>query len=247
MERTRELNWDGLSNVRDLGGLPVAEGGTTKFHQVVRSDHPSKATHKGWEEMWAYGIRTVISFETANLPPVRHLQENPPLGLPSSVAGIKSIRMPVQDASDAEYMRAWAETRLWGTPLFFRDALEKWPGYYADILNAIAAAEGGVLIHCVRGHDRTGVVAALLLSLIGAEKETLIRDYMYDSPRFAVAAPDAQQAVHTALKSAGTSLEEAFEAISSPATVATLIGAGLTPDTIDALQNKLVGAPPAQH
>jgi protein-tyrosine phosphatase len=245
METTRELNWDGLSNVRDLGGLPLGKGRTTKFHQVVRSDHPSKANLKGWQEMWDYGIRTVISFETVNLPPVLHVRENPPLGMPSHVAGIKTIRMPVQDASDAEYMRAWAETRLWGTPLFFRDALEKWPGYYADILNAIAAAEGGVLIHCVRDHDRTGVVAALLLTLIGAEKETVIRDYMYDSPRFAVAAPDAHQAVHTALESAGTSLEEAFEVISSPATVANLIGAGLTPDTIEALQNKLLGAPRA--
>jgi Tyrosine phosphatase family len=93
METKRELDWDGLSNVRDIGGLPLADGRTTKFRQVVRSDHPSKTNLKGSQEMWDYGIRTVISFEIANLPPGLHTQENPPLGMPTHVTGIKTIRM----------------------------------------------------------------------------------------------------------------------------------------------------------
>lgn len=166
MEETRELGWDGLMNVRDLGGLPLADGRRTRFRQVVRSDHPSKATSKGWEAVRDYGIQTVISFETINLSDARNLQENPPLCAPDFVREIRHLRLPVQDASDAEYMRTWADTGLWGTPLFFSDALNKWPGYYVDILNAIAEADGPVLIHCGRGHDRTGIVTALLLSLM---------------------------------------------------------------------------------
>ncbi|PYI64319.1 hypothetical protein CVV68_22265 [Arthrobacter livingstonensis] len=95
MDSTRELAWDGLMNVRDLGGLPMANGRVTKFHQVVRSG---------------------------------------------------------------------------------RDAMQKWPGFYVEVLAAFADAEGTVHIHCGRGHDRTGIVAALLLSLIGVPHEAVIRD-----------------------------------------------------------------------
>ena len=240
MDSTRELAWDGLVNVRDLGGLPVANGRRTKFHQVVRSDHPSRATLNGWEAIRGYGIRTVISFETINLSPERNAQENPPLCAPEFVAGIRHLRLPVQDASDREYMRAWADTGLWGTPLFFGDALQKWPDFYVDILNAIADAEGTVLLHCGRGHDRTGIVVALLLSLIGVPNEAVILDYMHDSVQFASAAPDAHANVHSALESAALTLEETFEVISSPDTVKSLRDAGLTQRTIETLRRKLI-------
>ena len=35
-----------------------------------------------------------------------------------------------------------------------------------------------VLFHCFAGRDRVGVIAALLLDLLGFSKETIIRDYM---------------------------------------------------------------------
>jgi hypothetical protein len=236
---TRDLDWAGLSNARDLGGLPLANGARTKFGRVVRSDHPSKATSAGWEAIWNYGIRTIISLQTAGLQPDRNAQENPYLGLPDHLK-VTALRLPVQDAADTEYMQAWADTGLWGTPLFFRDALAKWPGYYVEILNAIASTQGGVLLHCVRGHDRTGIVVALLLSLIGTRPEAVIDDYMHDSARFALAAPDAHQTVHEALKAAGATLEAEFSALNSTTVLERLMEAGLSAETIHALRKKLM-------
>ena len=37
---SRVLTWDGCLNVRDLGGLPTEDGGTTRFGAVVRGDNP---------------------------------------------------------------------------------------------------------------------------------------------------------------------------------------------------------------
>jgi len=34
----RNLTWDGCLNIRDLGGLPTAEGGATRFGVIVRAD-----------------------------------------------------------------------------------------------------------------------------------------------------------------------------------------------------------------
>jgi protein-tyrosine phosphatase len=45
------------------------------------------------------------------------------------------------------------------------------------IFAAIAGAEGPVLFHCFAGKDRTGLVAAMILSLAGVEPEAIGADY----------------------------------------------------------------------
>jgi protein-tyrosine phosphatase len=48
----------------------------------------------------------------------------------------------------------------------------------AEIMGAIAVAPtGGVLIHCAAGKDRTGMIVALLLDLIGVPRELIADDY----------------------------------------------------------------------
>ena len=76
-----------------------------------------------------------------------------------------SRRVPVEDGRDQEFMNIWARTGLWGTPLYFADALRRWPNLYGAALTAVAESEGTVLIHCGRGQDRTGILSMLLLAL----------------------------------------------------------------------------------
>ena len=59
---------------------------------------------------------------------------------------------------------------LWCTPLYYRDALKRWPERHAAAISAIARAQpGGVLIHCKRGVDRTGIMTLLLLAAVGVD------------------------------------------------------------------------------
>lgn len=51
-------------------------------------------------------------------------------------------------------------------------------GYLVAAVEAIAAGEGPVLVHCAAGKDRTGVTIALVLSLLGVEREAIVRDYV---------------------------------------------------------------------
>jgi protein-tyrosine phosphatase len=49
----------------------------------------------------------------------------------------------------------------------------------ANVVAMIAAVAGQpVLLHCAAGKDRTGVVSALLLSLLGVGREAIVDDYM---------------------------------------------------------------------
>ena len=51
------------------------------------------------------------------------------------------------------------------------------PQAFREVFQTFAEAEGCVLFHCFAGKDRTGVVAAMLLSLAGVASEHIAADY----------------------------------------------------------------------
>ncbi len=172
MTLNRVLAWDGCNNVRDLGGLNASNGYKTRWGAVVRSDHPAKLTADGWSQLYEHGIRTIISLRTHGLVEEDYLDTTPRL------AGVTSIEAAIEDFTDADFIKQWVETDLWCTPLYFHDALQRWPERHVAVIRAIAQAQpGGVLFHCKRGHDRTGIIALLLLALAGVSHDDIVSDY----------------------------------------------------------------------
>jgi protein-tyrosine phosphatase len=172
MALNRLLTWDGCNNVRDLGGLNTSDGRKTRWGAVVRSDHPAKLTANGWSALYAHGIRTIISLRTHGLVEKDYLDTTPRL------ADITAIDAAIEDFTDAEFIKQWVDTDLWSTPLYYRDALNRWPERHVNVIRAIARARpGGVLFHCKRGHDRTGIIALLVLALAGVSPEDILADY----------------------------------------------------------------------
>jgi protein tyrosine/serine phosphatase len=56
--------------------------------------------------------------------------------------------------------------------------LDHYPDAITEVMRAIVAArEGGIVIHCHSGTDRTGIITALLLSLAGVPVEVIADDY----------------------------------------------------------------------
>lgn len=172
MTLNRILTWDGCNNVRDLGGLNTSTGHKTRWGAAVRSDHPAKLTANGWSQLYAHGIRTIISLRTHGLVEEDYLDTTPRL------ADITNIEIAIEDFTDTEFIKQWVDTDLWCTPLYYRDALQRWPERHAATIRAIAQAQpGGVLFHCKRGYDRTGIIALLLLALAGVSPEDIVADY----------------------------------------------------------------------
>lgn len=169
--KKRVLVWDGCTNVRDLGGLSTCDGHTTRWRAIIRSDSPARLTAAGWSALYAYGIRTIITLRTYGM-----LEDE--LNFSLRYSDIETVQAAIEDITDKEFLQQWAATNLWGTPLYFKDALRRWPERHAAVISAIARAQpGGVLFHCVRGHDRTGIIALLLLTLVGVTPDDIIADY----------------------------------------------------------------------
>jgi protein tyrosine/serine phosphatase len=167
----RILVWDGCTNIRDLGGLSTSDGHMTRWGTVVRSDTPAKLTEAGWSALYAYGIRTIVTLHTIG-------KKEEELDVAPPYPDIKTIRIAIEDITDREFLEKWAATDLWCTPLYYQDALRRWPHRHAVVIPAIAQAQtGGVLFHCIRGNDRTGIIALLLLALVGVTTDEIIADY----------------------------------------------------------------------
>jgi len=167
----RILLCEGCTNVRDLGGLRTCDGRMTLWRSVVRSDTPAKLTGAGWSTLYAYGIRTILTLRT-------HGMVEDELDVTPPYPDLAVVQVAIEDVTDKEFVRQWASTELWSTPLYYQDALRRWPERHAAAISAIAKAQpGGVLFHCVRGHDRTGIIALLLLALAGVTPEDMLADY----------------------------------------------------------------------
>ena len=169
--KKRVLAWDGCSNVRDLGGLRTCDDRITRWGTIIRSDNPARLTEAGWSALYAYGIRTIITLRTVGMA------ENE-LNFTPRYSDIATVQAAIEDITDREFVQKWAATDLWSTPLYYQDALRRWPERHAAAISAITQAQpGGVLFHCIRGNDRTGIIALLLLALAGVTPEEMITDY----------------------------------------------------------------------
>lgn len=180
---SRDLAWDGCLNVRDLGGLPTRDGGETRFGAIVRADSVRQLSSEGWRALAEHGVRTVIDLRSD-----RELLDDPPADV-----RVRVLHVPMMKASDEELEAIDTEmdaavAAAPDTPTKTRDVylifLDRFAANVAAAVRAVAEApEGGVVVHCAGGKDRTGILVALMLDLAGVDAETIAADYALSAER----------------------------------------------------------------
>lgn len=167
----RRLRFDLAWNVRDLGGYTGADGRTVKWGRLIRADSLSRLKEPDLDRLRALGIRTVIDLRTDG---------------EISTEG----RVPLDDGS-VEYHQVSLLTTLWDPATYVpEDGPEAFlVARYLEMLDDPAEAMGTVLshvvspashplvFHCAGGKDRTGIVAALALGLLGVGLDDIAADY----------------------------------------------------------------------
>jgi hypothetical protein len=233
----RDLGWKGTYNSRDLGGLPVA-GGVTRWGAIVRSDSLQGLEQRGWEEVEAHGIRTVID-----------LRNEGEIGADAAPrpGSIETVNIPLDVTEDREFWEVWGSGPQFATPLYYRPHLERFPERSAEVVRAIArAAPGGVAFHCQGGRDRAGQIALLVLALAGAEPEEVAADYALSDERLrplylSRGEEDEGPKIAAFLREQGTTATELIvEMLTAFDVEAALRVAGLGDEDVAALRRRLV-------
>jgi protein-tyrosine phosphatase len=168
------LRWEGCLNVRDLGGHPTEDGGVTRHRVVVRADAIRQLSDAGWAQLVDYGVKRIVDLRFND-----EREADPPRELP-----VELVHLPLLGhALDPDY---WdylnhhldnAEDAAAYLRFSYDDFLERFAPNFAATLRAVATAPGTVLVHCMGGKDRTGLVVALLLRLAGVSRDRIDEDY----------------------------------------------------------------------
>jgi len=163
----RHIPLEGAVNFRDLGGYRTGDGRTIRWRSLFRADDLSRLSRPDRAVVRTLGIATVLDLR--------------------SRAEVESERFPV-DEIPVGFHHLPLTSDL---PPF--DAFRSGPGWFAGHYLDIARQSGDqigraigivaqpechpVIVHCAAGKDRTGVLVAVLLALLGVPDETVADDY----------------------------------------------------------------------
>lgn len=172
--RERHLAWDGCANVRDLGGHPTEDGGETAFGAVVRADSVRRLSAAGWRQLVGYGIERIVDLRFQD-----ELEADPPATIPVEVVHVPVLPDPASaDWPEIEAVGDAAPDNASSTTAVYLEFLDRYGEGFARAVSAVAGAPpGGVLVHCMAGKDRTGLVSALLLRVAGVSIVDVAADY----------------------------------------------------------------------
>ena len=177
----RRVELDGPSNFRDLGGLPVTGGGSTRFGLVYRADRLCTLSDADLRRLEAVDMRHVFDLRSAAEA------SDFPDRLP---AGASYVRLPM--TSDETFQARTVFDRIVEGEIKSYGEAQMVAGYvrilqnfgpsFARIVGQVGQGEP-LVIHCTAGKDRTGVAVMLLLDLAGVAAEHVVADYALSSER----------------------------------------------------------------
>ncbi len=241
-ERTRHLEWEGCYNVRDLGGYRTRDGQTTRWGAVVRTDNLARLTEAGRASLVEYGVRSIVDLRRPD-----ELTEFPNPYATSGDHDITYTNISLVDPAKS------APDQFTTLANDYKRMLDSFAPAIVEIVRAIARApEGVVLIHCMAGKDRTGIVSALLLDLAGVPRDTIAEDYaltaQYLRPldeewlEHGPGDREARLQQLTRLAPLAEVMEEVLDHLDQRygGVEPYLLGAGVSPDDIERIRRRLV-------
>ena len=178
---------EGAPNFRDLGGY-VAGNRQTVWRKLFRSQELSQLTDADLAILREIGVKTVVDFRTDN--EVHTAKSRLP-------EGVKIIRIPIavdnvaaNDTTpsimerimtgDADILQAIDYMEQMNRILVNNFALQ-----YRDFFKILLQADAyPIVFHCSAGKDRTGFAAALVLTSLGVDWDTVVEDYMLTNTYF---------------------------------------------------------------
>jgi protein-tyrosine phosphatase len=166
----RRVEMEGCFNFRDLGGYDAGDGRTVKWQRLFRADGLQRLSSTDLKQLGDLGLATVIDLRTG-----QELQEVGRISWPEP--DLAYHHLPMLDVlPDRTSYPAWVDASYVADR--YAGMLEKGADAMAEALLILAdPAAYPAVFHCAAGKDRTGLLAAVVLGLLGVSDEDIITDY----------------------------------------------------------------------
>jgi protein-tyrosine phosphatase len=178
---TRLLPLEGGQNFRDIGGYRTADGRTVKWGTVFRSGTMTKLTDADFRYLAGKGLKTVVD--------LRSTSERKKEPVAWTLPGAPQVHQKDYEI-DYSMMASLAKPGLTGAEAravmasFYREVPKTFAEQYRVIFAELLGGDTPLAFNCSAGKDRTGVAAALLLTVLGVPRETVIADYLLSNETF---------------------------------------------------------------
>ena len=167
----RRVAFEGIQNFRDLGGYHTRDGGVVRWGRVFRADGLHNLTERDLVRYHTLGLQTVFDLRG---DAEREERPNP---VPSHAHTVLSRPPDAPLASDMGSLTT-PEDGEGVLQRLYLGVIEHSARSIADLYTTLTDERAlPAVFHCHAGKDRTGMVAALLLELLGVTRETVLDDY----------------------------------------------------------------------
>jgi protein-tyrosine phosphatase len=155
-------------NVRDLGGY-ACDGGVTRWRTFIRADSIASLDDEDVRFLLDYGVKTIVDLRAAN--EVFAAPDPPRL-----VEQLSYYHIPLMSGNQGDVGEMVNNPPVPLPSLYLSTLQQEQPAIRA-VLETAASAPGALLFHCAAGKDRTGIIAALLLGIVGVAVPDILANY----------------------------------------------------------------------
>jgi protein-tyrosine phosphatase len=174
--RSRLVALERSFNFRDLGGYVGHQGMVTRWGTLFRSDTLHELTGPDVETLRSLGLATIVDLRTRR--ELEHTGRGPLADESMAFRHLSLIRDGEGEAMAAPAPPGDELSLRYGWYLEGgRDSLVAALLLLADPVNL------PLVFHCAAGKDRTGVLAALVLDILGVAPEVIVADYVITAER----------------------------------------------------------------
>lgn len=168
----RHIALSGGCNFRDLGGYTAADGASVKWRKLFRSGVLDRLTEADQAALASLKLGAIVDFRTSN---ERVLRPSRPI----AGARIWSREYGSSNADHNQPLGHIPPAKLRRQMFMaYESMLDEQADGYRVLMQTLADASEPVLFHCTGGKDRTGIGAALVLELLGVDRDQIAADYV---------------------------------------------------------------------
>jgi protein-tyrosine phosphatase len=211
----RSLHLASAPNFRDLGGYRTSDGRWVRMGLAYRSDQLDRLNDADLAQVARLAPALVVDLRTA-----AERQKGPdrlPAGAEPLVADVAADAPPGSGLGKVSNPDAASDFLAAATRGFV--TLHSARSAYGLLLTRVATTPGPAVYHCTAGKDRTGWASAVLLTLLGVPRETVMadylasNDYLVEKNRALFAASPTMTAIAPVFWVKASYLEGAFEEV----------------------------------